>query len=86
MSLGFENVDKKNVYEKKWKKGRNEEAPPCVSILACLTFITENTLGYYYVSLWQRRVKTLRGHDGNVLLALSLSLANERTNNEIREE
>ena len=30
MSLGFENVDKENpklVYEKKWKKGRNEEAP-----------------------------------------------------------
>ena len=30
MSLGFENVDKTNpklVYEKKWKKGRNEYAP-----------------------------------------------------------
>ena len=44
MRLGFENVDKKRIYEKKWKKGRNEEAPPCVSILACLTFIQKTHL------------------------------------------
>ena len=54
MCLGFENVDKKtlNSYTKKSEKKVEMKKLLCVSILACLTFRTENTLCYYYVSLW----------------------------------